>query len=91
MESLKDLQLYSSTKSWNNPGDHSLPLNCVNVLKIYTNVESSIKAQQKPTSICLIIYKHSTHTNAPPRSLLLCRSEEKEQQEQKVELICSVE
>ena len=28
--------LYSSSKSWNNPGDPSFPLNCKSALNIYT-------------------------------------------------------
>ena len=53
--------IYPSSESCNNPGDLSLQLNCASDLKIHTQ-RPSIKFQQKPTTICLIIVKHSKHT-----------------------------
>ena len=52
--------LYSSSKSWNNPGDLSLPLTVEVLSKCTPSVHSSIKPQQKPTTVCLIIYRQST-------------------------------
>ena len=51
-------------KSWNNPGDFSLPRNCASVMKSHTHHSkySQPPIKQKPTTIDLIIFKHSAHT-----------------------------
>ena len=56
--------IYPSIKSWSNTGDISLPLNSAIVLKSHTHhpEQHQFPIQQKPTTISLIIYKHSTHT-----------------------------
>ena len=54
--------IYPSSKSWNNPGESSLPLNCASALKIHTQRPEQHQIPTKPTTICLIFYKHSTHT-----------------------------
>ena len=81
--------IYPSSKSWSNSRVLSLLLNCVrNALKIHTQCPKySIKPQQKPTTICLIISTNTPHTLITPPCLLLCRSEGKKQQNQKVELV----
>ena len=48
-------------ESSNNSGDHVPPLNCASLLKT-KRPEQHQSPTEKPTSICVIIYKHSTHT-----------------------------
>ena len=55
--------IYPSTKSWNNPGNISLPWSCASVLKSHTHYPELHQPpiEKKPTTISLIIYKHYTH------------------------------
>ena len=72
---------------YDNPGDQLLPLNCASAPKVYTQRP---EYHQIPTKTNHHLFNHlqtlQTHKVMPPRSLL-CRSEGKEQQKQKVELI----
>ena len=56
--------IYPSIKSWNNPGDFSLPQNSASVIKSLHHHSEKYEPpiNQKPATINSIIYKHSTHT-----------------------------
>ena len=54
---------HPSIKTWNNPGDISLTWNCISVIKSQPPHSEwhQLPIKRKPTTIDLIIYKHSTH------------------------------
>ena len=61
MRSLKLLSIYQYSKSWKNPGDLSLPLNCTSAFKIHTQCPELHQTRTKPNhAICLIIYKSNS-------------------------------
>ena len=67
------------------------PLTVQVISKSIPNIQSSIKLQQNLTIICLIIYKHSTHTKWRYPARWCVGSEANEQQEQKVLLSYKVD
>ena len=66
--------IYLSIKPWNNPGNISLPWNCASILKSHTNhpEQHQPPIEPKPTTIRLIIYKH-THTHTHTHTHILTK------------------
>ena len=66
---------YPSIKSWYNPENISFPWDYANVLKSHTHHSEQYQPpmEEKPTTICLIIYNHFTHIKLRHRTCDRCK------------------